>query len=253
MKTKNALIIGIRDEESICTAIAREIKRAGYNLYATYQDESTHDSVARVADELGINQIFPYDARKDEDLEAFTQAIRDEGIGLDALVHGISYSTASGAKLALPLVDVTWEEFTDAIRVGAFSLVEVTGKLIDVLNEEAAVLSISLRWSNVAVPGFNVVGATKAALESIVRGLAQSLGRAKKIRVNAISPGHVSTYSLGRVGNSLAILEREKARSPLKSNVRKEDIATLAVSVLENTSVDGMIYPIDTGVDIMGV
>jgi enoyl-[acyl-carrier protein] reductase I len=253
MKTKNALVIGIRDEESICTAIATEIKRTGYDLYATYQDDSTYDGVSRVAEDLGIKKIFPYDARKDEDLEAFTEAIRSEGIGIDALVHGISYSTASGAKLGLPLVDVTWEEFTDAIRVGAFSLVEVTGKLIDVFNEEASVLSISLRWSNLAVPGYNVVGATKAALESIIRGLAQSLGRAKKIRVNAISPGHVSTYSLSKIGNRLEILAREKAKSPLKTNVCKEDIATLAVSVLENTSIDGMIYPIDTGVGIMGV
>jgi enoyl-[acyl-carrier protein] reductase I len=251
MKAKNALIIGIRDEESLCTAIATEIKRAGYDLYATYQDESTFDSVSRVAQELGIKKIFPYDARKDEELEAFTEAIRNEGIGLDALVHGISYSTASGAKLGMPLVDVTWEEFTDAIRVGAFSLVEVTGKLIDVFNEEASVLTISLRWSNMAVPGFNVVGATKAALESIVRGLAQSLGSAKKIRVNAISPGHISTYSLGKIGNRLEILERERAKSPLKTNVRKQDVATFAVSVLENTSVDAMVYPIDTGVGIM--
>ncbi len=251
-KAKNALIIGIRDEESICTAIATEIKRAGYTLYATYQDESTHDSVLRVADKLGIKKIFPYDARKDDDLHAFTEAIRGEGMALDLLVHGISYSTASGAKIGLPLVEVSWEEFTDAIRVGAFSLAEVTGKLVDIFNDEASILSISLRWSKVAVPGFNVVGATKAALESIIRGLAQSLGKAKKIRVNGISPGFVGAYSLSKIGNSLDILEREKERSPLKTNVRREDVARLAISVLENRSVTGIVYPIDTGVEIMG-
>ncbi len=58
----------------------------------------------------------------------------------------------------------------------------------------------------------------------------------------------VGAFSLGKVGNSLEILEREMAKSPLRTNVRKEVIATLAVSVLENRSVDGMIYPIDTGV-----
>jgi enoyl-[acyl-carrier protein] reductase I len=252
MENKNALIVGIRDEESICYAIANEIKRAGYNLYATYQDETTYDSVSRVAEAMGIKKLFAYDARKDEDLEAFTAAVKEEGISLDILVHGISYSTAEGAKLNLPLVDVTWEEFTDAIRVGAFSLVEVTGKLLDVFKDEAAVLAVTLRWSKVAVPGFNVVGATKAALESIIRGLAQSLGNAKKIRVNGISPGFVSTYSLSKVGNSLDILQQAKEKSPLKTNVRKEDIAGLAVSILENTSVTGMVYTIDAGVDIMG-
>jgi len=250
MKNKNALIIGIRDEESICCAIAREIKRAGYDIYATYQDEATYEGVKRVADAIGIKKIFPYDARKDEDLQAFAEAVKREGIALDILVHGISYSTASGAKLDLPLVQVTWEEFTDAIRVGAFSLVEVSGRLLDVMKEGASILTISLRWSRVAVPNFNVVCAAKAALESMVRGLAQSLGKAKGIKVNGVSPGFVPTYSLSKVGNSLEILERAKNRSPLKTNVRKEDIASLAVSILENRSTTGMIYPVDTGVDI---
>ncbi|MDJ0990323.1 MAG: SDR family oxidoreductase, partial [Desulfobacterales bacterium] len=117
MGNKNALVVGIRDEDSIVTAIAAEIKRAGYDIYATYQDESTHARVSRVAEAIGIRKLFTYDALKDEDLGALTAAVKKEGITLDALVHGISYSTAEGAKLDLPLVDVTWEEFTDAIRV----------------------------------------------------------------------------------------------------------------------------------------
>ena len=252
MNNKNALIVGIRDEESICCAIAYELKRAGYNIYATYQDETTYDSVRRVAEVMGIEKLFPYDARKDDDLESFTAAVKQEGIALDRLVHGISYSTASGAKLDLPLLDVNWEEFTDAIRVGAFSLVEISGSLLDVFKEEASILAVSLRWSKVAVPRFNVVGATKAALESIIRGLAQSLGKAKKISVNGISPGFVSTYSLSRIGSRLDILAQAKAKSPLQTNVRQEDIASLALSILENRSITGMIYPIDAGVGIMG-
>jgi enoyl-[acyl-carrier-protein] reductase (NADH) len=251
MDNKNALIIGIRDEESLCYAIAREIKQAGYNIYATYQNDTTYASVSRVAEELGIKKLYPYDARKDEDLDGFSEAIRQEGIRLNLLVHGISYSTAEGAKLNLPLLQVTWEEFTDAIRVGAFSLAEVSGRLLDNMTEDASILAISLRWSKLAVPNFNVVSATKAALESLVRGLSESLGRAKGIRVNGISPGFVPTYSISKLGNSLEILTKEKSRSPLKTTVRKEDVASLAVSVLENHSITGMIYTIDTGVDIM--
>lgn len=250
--TKNGLIIGIRNEESICFEIAVELKRAGYVLYATYQDESTLEDVARVAEKLNIQRLFPYDARKDEDLDHFTAAIKEEGVGIDALIHGISYSTAKGARLDCDLVDLSWEDFTDAIRVGAFSLVEISGHLLDVLNEEASILSISSRWSGVAVPGFNIVCAAKAGLESMIRGLAESLGEAKQIRVNGISPGFVPTYSLTKIGNSLEILDQEKNRSPLGRNVRKEDIASFAVSILENRSITSMIFPVDTGVGIMG-
>lgn len=252
MKNKNALIIGIRNEESVCYAIAAEIKRAGYNLYATYQDETTRESVQKASEGLGVEKLFKYDARIDEDLECFTQAVKEERVEMDLLVHGISYSTASGAKLNQPLTSVVWEDFTDAIRVGAFSLVEVSGKLLNVMKEGASILAVSLRWSSMAVPNFNVVCATKACLESIILGLAKSMGLAKKIKVNGISPGFVHTYSLSKIGNSLEILEKEKNRSPLKTNVRKEDVARLSLSILENDSITGMVYTIDTGVEVMG-
>jgi len=252
MNRKNALVIGIRDEESICTAIAGALKCSGYDIYATYQDETTRASVGRVAESLGIRKLFPYDARKDEDLDTFLSTVRNEDVIFDAVVHGISYSTASKAKLNLPLIDISWEEFTDAIRVGAFSLVELSGGLLDCLKPEASILTVSLRWSKVAVPGFNVVCSAKACLESIVRGLADSMGRTKNIRVNAISPGFVPTYSLSKIGNSLDILEVTRNRSPLKTGVRKEDIASLAVSMLENRSITAMVYPVDTGVEILG-
>lgn len=252
MNDKNALIIGIRDEDSLCTAIAVELKKAGYNLYATYQDDTTYDSVTKVAESLGIKQLYSYDARRDEDLQSLALTLNENGLQFDILVHGISYSTASGAKLGTPLTEVSWEEFTDAIRVGAFSLVELSGNLLGVLKENGSILSISMRWSKVAVPGYNVVCAAKAGLESIIRGLAESLGEVKSIRVNGIAPGYLHTYSLAKVGSRLELLEEAKKRSPLKTNVSKNDVASLAVSVLENRSLTGMIYPVDAGVSIMG-
>jgi enoyl-[acyl-carrier protein] reductase I len=103
-----------------------------------------------------------------------------------------------------------------------------------------------------AVPGFNVIGAAKASLDSIIRGLSEALGKLKEIRVNGIAPGPVPTKSLGKVGNVLNILETAKKKSPLNRNVKKEDVGRFAVTVLENQSLTGTIYPIDTGMDIMG-
>ena len=176
-----------------------------------------------------------------------------DGVKLDGLVHGIAYSAAKGAKLGSYLMDMEWEDFADAIRVGAFSLIEVVGKLFDQLNTGASILALTSRLSKVAVPGFNVVGAAKASLDSIVRGLAEDLGRLKKIRVNALSAGAMATGAFGKLGNTLTLLELAKNRSPLKVNVKKDDVGSLAATLLENTSITGTIYPIDAGYDIMGV
>ncbi len=252
MNERNALIVGIRNQESVCTAIAQEIKRAGYNIYATYQDETVYDSVKSVADSLGIKKLFKYDARKDEDLEQLAEAVKAEGILLDSLVHGISYGTVQGANLNQPLLNVSWDEFADAIRVEAFSLVELSGQLLDIFKEEASILALTQRTRKVAIPNFNVLGSAKAGLESIIRGLAESLGKCKKIKVNGISPGYFDGDSLTQVGDPSEILARAKNRSPLKMNVTQADIASLALRILENNSLTGTIYPIDCGEEIIG-
>lgn len=249
---KNALILGIRNEDSLCYFIAKELKKIGYDIYATYMNEQTKADVQRVAKEIGIVKLYRYDASLDEDLKSFTDEFIQDGVKLDALVHGIAYSSDPGAKLNHSLLEVSVEEFAEAIRVGAFSLVEVVGRLIEQFNEEAGIITLTSRLSKVAVPGYNVVGAAKAALDSIIRGLAQSLGDLKKIRVNGIAPGAVATKSLAKIGNVLDILAEAKRRSPLKRNVAKEDVGRFAAMILENTSLAGTIYSIDNGMDIMG-
>ena len=252
MAEKNALIVGIRDENSICYSIAVELKRAGYEIYATYQNESTKESVGRVAEAHSFKETFVYDASTEDDIKSIATALKKKNKFIDIVVHGISYSTHRDTKYNMPLTELSWIEFTEAMKVSAFSLVELSGNLLPVLNKNASIVAISAPWSRIAVPNLNVVCAAKAGLESIIRGLAESLGRAKKVRVNGISPGHVHTYTLSTVGNSLDILEKAKYESPLLTNVRKEDIATMAVSLLENGSVTGMVYSVDAGVGIMG-
>jgi len=247
---KNALIIGIRNQDSICYYIAKELIKNGYDIYATYQKE-TENSVKEIAKDIGIKKIYLYDARYTESLDNFTNEIKKDDIMIDALVHGIAYSGSATSPISY-LMDVEWEEFANAIRIGAFSLVEIVGRLIDNLREGSSIIALSSRLARLGFPGFNIIGATKASLESIVRGLAESLGKIKNIRVNSIAPAPIPTKSLSKLGNVLEILEAARKKSPLKRNVKKEDIASLAVTIIKNQSVTGTLYTIDTGMDIMG-
>ena len=251
MNQKNALIIGIRNQASVGMAIAQAMKDAGYNLYATYPDETVSDDVKSMTDSIGIKKLFKYDPRKDEDLEQLTKALKAEGILLDSLIYSPCYGTMPGTKLHQPLLDVSWNEFADAIRVEAFSLVELSGQLLDSFKEEASILALTHRSSQVA-PNFNVLSSAKAGLESIIRGLAESLGKCRKIKVNGISPGYFEGDSLAQMEDPSAILARAKNRTPLKMNVTQADIASLALSILENNSLTGTIYTIDCGEEIIG-
>ena len=252
MNQRNALIVGIRERASVGTAIAEKLKDAGYNLYATYPDETAYDDAKSIANSLSMKKLFKYDARKDKDLEQLTEALKAEGIALDSLVHDTSYGTLPGAKLHQPLLDVSWDEFADAIRVEAFSLVELSGQLLEIFPEGASILALIKGSSKGAIPNFNLLGAAEAGLESIIRGLAESLGKCRKIKVNGISPGYFEGDSLAQMEDPSAILARAKNRTPLKMNVTQADIASLALSILENNSLTGTIYTIDCGEEIRG-
>lgn len=94
------------------------------------------DSAKSVADSLGLKKLFKYDARQDEDLEQLVPAVKTEEILLDSLVYSPCYGTLPGANLHQPLLKVSWDEFADAIRVEAFSLVELSGQLLDFSQKE---------------------------------------------------------------------------------------------------------------------
>ena len=76
-----------------------------------------------------------------------------------------------------------------------------------------------------AMPNYAFIGASKAALESLVRALAQELGP-RGIRVNAVSAGVVETDALAVFPESRGIAGRvPRARTPAGPVLTPEDVA----------------------------
>ena len=103
------------------------------------------------------------------------------------------------------------------------------------------------------VPGYGFVGASKAALESLVRTLAQELGP-RGIRVNAVSAGVVDTDALQYFPNREALLASFGERSPAGPTLTPADVAG-AVYLLclpEAAMVNGHTLFVDGGFAISG-
>jgi len=86
-----------------------------------------------------------------------------------------------------------------------------------------------------AVPGYNIMGVAKAALEAATRYLASELGP-RNIRVNTISGGPLRTMSAMAVGGFSSILEWVETRAPLRRNVTGSDVGDTAVYLLSDLS-----------------
>ena len=75
-----------------------------------------------------------------------------------------------------------------AMDISVYSFVAVSRAAAELMPEGGAIITLSYYGGEKVVPGYNVMGVCKAALEHSVRYLAWDLGR-EKIRVNCISAG----------------------------------------------------------------
>jgi enoyl-[acyl-carrier protein] reductase I len=102
------------------------------------------------------------------------------------------------------------------------------------------------------VPGYNVMGICKAALEAAMRYLAYDLGP-QGIRVNALSAGPLKTLAGAAAGvGEMQTLYEEVA--PLARNVTHDEVGRTGAWLLSNLS-DGItaeVLHIDGGYNAMG-
>jgi enoyl-[acyl-carrier protein] reductase I len=116
-----------------------------------------------------------------------------------------------------------------------------------------SILGMSYYGAEKVVPGYNVMGVAKAALECTGRYLAEELG-VDKIRVNLISGGYLRTLASSAVGGTDTMPEVVAKKAPLRRNVEGSDVGNTAVWLVSDLSagVTGETIYVDCGINILG-
>ena len=136
---------------------------------------------------------------------------------LDVLVH----AAATGViRPALETEDKHWDW---TLSANARALLSLTRATAPAMPRGASIVAISSLGSIRVLDNYTLVGASKAALEALVRYLAVELAP-RGIRVNAISAGVVATGALEHFPNKEEMLEMG-ARNPVRRLVTPEDVA----------------------------
>jgi NAD(P)-dependent dehydrogenase (short-subunit alcohol dehydrogenase family) len=154
-------------------------------------------------------------------------------------------STAS-ARARGGYLDVT------ASLVSASFATKVTGPLLlakhfaGSLAPDGSFLFMSGATALKPAPGMLAVGATNAAVDAIVAGLAVELA---PIRVNAISPGTIDTGAYDALGpeRKAALFEARSQTNPARRIGTADDIAAAALAALTNGFLTGVSIPVDGG------
>ncbi|MEX0741996.1 MAG: SDR family oxidoreductase, partial [Phycisphaeraceae bacterium] len=104
------------------------------------------------------------------------------------------------------------------------------------------------------IPGYNVMGVAKAALEHTTRYLAFDLGQ-QNIRVNSISGGPLRTLAASAVGGIDVMFEHQEKKAPLRRNITGEEVGNTAVYLVSELSsgVTGEVIHVDAGFNTVGL
>jgi enoyl-[acyl-carrier protein] reductase I len=249
---KKGMILGVANDFSIAWAITQKLVAEGAQLGFTHlPGEKMERRVRKLAEPIGAKLITPCDVQKDEDVaRVFAEA--KEALGaLDFVLHSIAFAPIDDLKC--PFLEASREGFKAAMDISVYSLAIVARHAGRVMAEEGAILTLTYFGGERVVPGYNLMGVCKAALDAAVKYLAYDLGP-RKIRVNAVSAGPVKTLAASAVGDFEELAGLYMAVAPLGRNITREEVGAAGMFLLSDqaSGITGEILHVDCGYNIMG-
>jgi enoyl-[acyl-carrier protein] reductase I len=255
---KKGLILGVANDHSIAWAIARQIMEQGGQCGFTHLPDRPDDKrqrnrrrVQMITEEIEQARFLaPMDVQKDDDIKAAMEETAKQFGTIDFLLHSIAF--ADREDLSRDTVDTSRAGFLMAMEISAFSLIAVAHAAKDILSPQSSILTMTYFGGEKCVPGYNVMGICKAALEAIVRYLAYDLGP-RGVRVNALSAGPLRTLA-GRAAGVEDMLSLYENVAPLARNITHEEVGRTGAFLLSNLS-DGItseVLHLDGGYNAMG-
>ncbi|EGL83579.1 short-chain dehydrogenase/reductase SDR [Caldalkalibacillus thermarum TA2.A1] len=250
---KTFVIMGVANKRSIAWGIARILHDAGARLIFTYQGERLKKNVEELVATLERDDslLLPCDVTKDDEItEAFATIKEKVGV-IHGLAHCIAF--AKTEELQGEFVNTSREGYHLAQDISAYSLVAVARAAKELMTEGGSIVTLTYLGGERVVPNYNVMGVAKAALDAIVKYLANDLGP-RNIRVNSISAGPIRTLAAKGVKDFNSILKTIEEKAPLRRTVTQEEVGKTALYLLSDLSsgVTGEIIHVDSGFNILG-
>src|SRR5215813_1056112 len=152
-----------------------------------------------------------------------------------------------------PAMEMTLKHWRWCLETNALALDLLAQRAVPMMPAGGRIIALSSLGASRAMPNYGFIGASKAALESLVRTLAQELGP-KQIRVNTVSAGVVDTDALRYFPNREQLLANFAERTPAGPTLTPQDVAG-AVYLLclpEAKMITGHTLVVDGGFCISG-
>jgi enoyl-[acyl-carrier protein] reductase III len=242
-----ALVTGAA--RGIGRAIAHKLAAEGADVAVNYYN--SHDEAETLCAELRALGRRAYAIQGSvgvpDSVDEIFDALRQHFERIDIVVS----NAASG--VLKPVMDMGLKHWRWCVETNALAVNLLAQRAVPMMKNGGRIIAMSSLGAQRAMPGYGFIGASKAALEALVRALAQELGP-RGIRVNTVSAGVVDTDALAYFPNREQLLENFAQRTPAGPVLRPEDVAN-AVFLLclpEASMINGHTLVVDGGFSISG-
>lgn len=254
---RRVLVVGARNRWSIGWHCALSLLREGAQVAFSAYSERERGDVLKLLREESMPEIpiLLCDATNQTDItRLFSEAGSLFGGQLDGLLHSIAF--ARREDLAGEFATTEREGWDIALGSSAFTLVSMTQAARPLLAAAGggSVVTLSYLGGERVVPGYNVMGVAKAALESSTRYLAYDLGP-ENIRVNAVSAGPIKTLAASGIAGLSTMLKHVSEKSPMRRGVDADEVGDTVAFLMSPLSrgITGEVIYVDAGYHIVGM
>lgn len=253
---RKGLVFGVANNRSIACHIAASFQHHGAVCgYPHLPGEKNARRTLKAVEEIGTHDawLVPCDVSCDEDLDRVFALARERFDTIDFLVHSVAYADRAYLRPGT-FAGTPRTVFAEAMDISAYSLVAMAHRARPLMPNGGSIIAMTYYGSEKAIPGYNVMGVAKAALEACTRYLAAELGESG-IRVNTISAGPLKTLSSMAVGGIDEIFEWVPRKASLRRNIEGDEVGKTALYLASDLSsgVTGENIYVDAGYSIVGL
>ena len=198
-RVENKIAVVTGGTSGIGLATAKLLATEGAKVFVTGR---RNQDLALAVEQVGHGAVgVQGDVSKLEDLERLFTAVREQEGRLDILFAN------AGTAEHLTIDQVSESQFEAGFSTNVKGVFFSMQKALPLMPDGAAVVLNASMWTIKGIPGFGVLSASKAAVRSFARTWANEL-RARRIRVNVVSPGPVHTPSIEKATGGRENAER---------------------------------------------
>ncbi|MCO8124051.1 SDR family oxidoreductase [Stieleria sp. TO1_6] len=246
---RRALVTGA--SRGIGRSIAVELARRGASVAINFlNSEAQAVQTAEQIDAVGGSlMLVRADVSNKDDVAAMVDQVTDQFGGLDIVVNN---AAAGGFRDLMDLSPVNLEA---TLRINASAVLwvaQATARALSASEHHGKLVAVSSHGSQWAVPHYGAIGASKAALESLIRHLALELGD-RGINFNCVLPGIIATEAIATMPGASDLVDAASDRMMVgQRRLSEQDIANVVAFLAgpDSDLIQGQTIVVDGGVSI---